>query len=192
MISPPEMRESDDEVDESDDDIVRKFWRKMMERYGNEDDYNRTIIEQFKGPGDPEIIIVVSKLLTGFDAPRNTVLYIARHLKEHSLLQAIARVNRIFDEDGATDKPFGYIIDYTGVLKDLGEALASYDALQGFTEEDIAQTVVSIRVEASQGPRCARGIARYFQIDIQHFRRGGICAPSGRRRYPRRVLSPSL
>jgi type I restriction enzyme R subunit len=66
----------------------------------------------------------VSKLLTGFDAPRNTVLYIARHLKEHGLLQAIARVNRVLDEDGAQEKPFGYIIDYNGVLKDLGQALA--------------------------------------------------------------------
>jgi type I restriction enzyme R subunit len=163
IISPPEMRESDDEVDESDDDIVRNFWRKMMERYGNEDDYNRAIIEGFKGPGDPEIIIVVSKLLTGFDAPRNTVLYIARHLMEHSLLQAIARVNRIFDEDGATDKPFGYIIDYTGVLKDLGEALASYDALQGFTEEDIAQTVVSIRVEAGKVPDAHAALLDIFK-----------------------------
>ena len=69
---------------------MRNFWRKMMDRYGNEDDYNRAIIEGFKGPGDPEIIIVVNKLLTGFDAPRNTVLYIARNLKEHGLLQAIA------------------------------------------------------------------------------------------------------
>ncbi len=92
IISPPEMRESDDEVDESDDDLVRTFWRKMMDRYGSEEDYNRTIVEGFKGPGDPEIIIVVNKLLTGFDAPRNTVLYIARRLKEHGLLQAIARV----------------------------------------------------------------------------------------------------
>ena len=62
-----------------------------------------------------------SKTATGFDAPRNTVLYIARRLKEHGLLQAIARVNRVFDEEGAPDKPFGFIIDYTGVLKDLGK-----------------------------------------------------------------------
>jgi hypothetical protein len=45
----------------------------------------------------------------------------------------------------APEKPFGFIIDYTGVLKNLGDALASYDALQGFSEEDIARTVVSIR-----------------------------------------------
>ena len=152
IISAPEMRESDDEVDESDNDLVRSFWRKMMERYGSEEDYNRAIIEGFKSTGDPEIIIVVSKLLTGFDAPRNTVLYIARHLQEHGLLQAIARVNRVFDEDASQEKPFGYIIDYTGVLKDLGEALATYDALQGFSEEDIAQTIVSIRMEAGRVP----------------------------------------
>lgn len=152
VISPPEMRESDDDVDELDDDVVRNFWRKMMDRYGNEDDYNRSVIESFKGPGDPEIVIVVNKLLTGFDAPRNTVLYIARHLQEHGLLQAIARVNRVFDEEDSQEKPFGYIIDYMGVLKDLGQALASYDALQGFNEEDIAQTVVSIRVEANRLP----------------------------------------
>ncbi len=51
VISAPEMRESEDEVDEADDDLVRTFWRKMMERYGGEDAYNKTIVEQFKGPG---------------------------------------------------------------------------------------------------------------------------------------------
>lgn len=163
IISPPDMREGDDDVDESDDDVVRTFWRKMMDRYGNEDDYNRTIIEGFKGPGDPEIIIVVNKLLTGFDAPRNTVLYIARHLQEHGLLQAIARVNRVFDEEGSPEKPFGFIIDYNGVLKDLGDALASYDALQGFSEEDIAQTVVSIRVEADRVPDAHAALLDIFK-----------------------------
>lgn len=152
VISAPEMRESEDEVDETDDDLVRSFWRKMMERYGGEDAYNRTIVEQFKGPADPDIIIVVDKLLTGFDAPRNTVLYVARRLKEHGLLQAVARVNRVFDEDGAPDKPFGFIIDYTGVLKDLGDALASYDELQAFSPEDIATSVLAIRDEANKVP----------------------------------------
>jgi len=163
IISPPEMRESDDEVDEADNDLVRGFWRKMMERYGSEEDYNRAIVEGFKSAGDPEIIIVVSKLLTGFDAPRNTVLYIARHLQEHGLLQAIARVNRVFDEDASQEKPFGYIIDYTGVLKDLGEALATYDALQGFSEEDIAQTVVSIRMEADRVPDAHAAVLDIFK-----------------------------
>ena len=163
VISAPEMRESEDEVDEVDDDLVRTFWRKMMERYGGEDAYNRTIVEQFKGPADPDIIIVVDKLLTGFDAPRNTVLYVARRLKEHGLLQAIARVNRVFDEDGAPDKPFGFIIDYTGVLKDLGDALASYDALQGFSPEDIASSVSAIRDEASKVPGAHAALLDVFK-----------------------------
>jgi len=163
IISAPEMRESDDEVDESDDDLVRSFWRKMMDRYGGEDAYNKAIVEQFKGPGEPEIIIVVDKLLTGFDAPRNTVLYITRRLKEHGLLQAIARVNRVFDEDGAPEKPFGFIIDYTGVLKNLGAALASYDALQGFSEEDIAQTVVAVREEAAKVPGAHAALLDVFK-----------------------------
>jgi type I restriction enzyme R subunit len=163
VISAPEMRESEDEVDESDDDVVRSFWRKMMERYGGEDAYNKTIVQQFKGPGEPEIIIVVDKLLTGFDAPRNTVLYVARRLKEHGLLQAIARVNRVFDEDGAPEKPFGFIIDYTGVLKNLGAALASYDALQGFSEEDIAQSIVAIRDETSKVPGAHAALLDVFK-----------------------------
>ena len=163
VISPPEMRESDDEIDEADDDLVRSFWRKMMERYDGEEAYDKTIVEQFKGPGDPDIVIVVDKLLTGFDAPRNTVLYIARRLREHALLQAIARVNRVFDEEGAPEKPFGFIIDYTGVLKDLGAALASYDALQGFSEEDIARSIVSIREEANKVPGAHAALLDVFK-----------------------------
>lgn len=163
VISAPDMRESDDEVDERDDDLVRTFWRRIMERYGGEDAYNKTIIDQFKGPSDPDIIIVVDKLLTGFDAPRNTVLYVARKLKEHGLLQAIARVNRVFDEDGAPDKPFGFIVDYTGIFKDLGEALSEYDAMEGFTEADIAQSIVSIREEAGKVPDAHAALLDVFR-----------------------------
>lgn len=163
VISAPELRESDDEVDESDDDLVRTYWRKMLERYGGEEAYNKAVVEQFKGPGEPDIIIVVEKLLTGFDAPRNTVLYIARRLREHGLLQAIARVNRLFDEEGAPEKPFGFIIDYTGVLKDLGSALASYDALQGFSEEDIARSVIAIREEANKVPGAHAALLDIFK-----------------------------
>lgn len=163
VISAPEMRESEDEIDESDDDLVRSFWRKMMERYGGEEAYNKTIIEQFKGPGDPDIVIVVDKLLTGFDAPRNTVLYLTRRLKEHALLQAIARVNRVFDEEGAPEKPFGFIIDYNGILKDLADALASYDSLQGFSEEDIARSVTAIRDEAAKVPAAHAALLDIFK-----------------------------
>ncbi|MCO6185222.1 type I restriction enzyme endonuclease domain-containing protein [Rhizobium sp. L1K21] len=163
VISPPEMRESDDEIDEADDDLVRSFWRKMMDRYSGEEAYNKSIVEQFKGPGDPDIIIVVDKLLTGFDAPRNTVLYLARKLKEHGLLQAIARVNRVFDDEDAPEKPFGFIIDYNGILKDLGEALASYDALENFEDAEIAQSVVAIREEAEKLPGAHAALLDIFK-----------------------------
>src|SRR6202035_3481025 len=77
---------------------------------------------------DPEIVIVVDKLLTGFDAPRNSVLYLTRSLKDHKLLQAIARVNRV-----AEGKDVGLIVDYYGVLEHLSEALEQYtDAANDF------------------------------------------------------------
>ena len=153
VISGPDQREGEHAIDEESDDEVVKFWRRMMERHGGEESYNKTIISKFKGPGEPDILIVVDKLLTGFDAPRNTVLYMARPLREHGLLQAIARVNRVFDEDGAPEKPFGFIIDYCGVLRHLGEALTANDALRDFDEADLQQSVSAIADEARTLPQ---------------------------------------
>jgi type I restriction enzyme, R subunit len=152
VISAPDQREGEKAIDEETDDEVLKFWRRMMERWQGEENYNRGIVEAFKGPGDPEILIVVDKLLTGFDAPRNTVLYLAVEKKEHNLLQAIARVNRVFDDEGAPEKPFGYIIDYCGVLRHLGDALTANDALQAFDEGDLNRAVTSIVDEARTLP----------------------------------------
>jgi len=142
VISAPDDREGEERIDESSTDEVKRFWKTMMERYGDEMTYNSRIIEAFKKREDPEILIVVSKLLTGFDAPRNTVLYLARPLTEHNLLQAIARVNRV-----AEGKDYGYIVDYCSVLGDLNQALSSYSALEGFDEADLAGTVTSIEAE---------------------------------------------
>lgn len=149
IISAPDEREGEKDIDEESDDEVVNFWRRIMDRYGSEEAYNRQNIEAFKGSGNPDILIVVDKLLTGFDAPRNTVLYLARPLKEHGLLQAIARVNRVFDEEEeASEKSFGYVIDYSGVLKYLGEALTANDALANFREVDLDKTITSITEEA--------------------------------------------
>ncbi len=140
LISGPDDREDNEEVDEDPKNEVRKFWDKMMKRFSSsEKEYNKQIINKFKFEDDPEIIIVVSKLLTGFDAPRNTVLYLTKPLKEHNLLQAIARVNRLYD-----GKDYGYILDYYGVLGDLNDALTTYRALQGFDEEDIEGTIINV------------------------------------------------
>jgi len=80
VISPPDMREGYDETDDETTDDVVKFWQKMMKRYGSEEEYTKQLINQFKHGSEPEILIVVDKLLTGFDAPRNTVLYLCRIL----------------------------------------------------------------------------------------------------------------
>ncbi len=80
--------------------------------------------------GEPEILVVVDMLLTGFDAPVEQVLYLDRPMKEHGLLQAIARVNRRFSNrrDGVeTEKTYGLVVDYHGVSRDLEEALSTFD-----------------------------------------------------------------
>jgi type I restriction enzyme R subunit len=148
IISPPDMREGFSETDEESQDEVVKFWQKMMKRYGSEEEYTKQLINQFKHGGEPEILIVVDKLLTGFDAPVNTVLYLCRVLREHTLLQAIARVNRLY-----AGKDFGFIIDYASVLGELDKALSMYSAFEGFDEADIAGTLNSISLEIEKLPQ---------------------------------------
>lgn len=148
IISPPDIREGYEEVDAGPTDGVGQFWDKMMKRFGSEEEYTKQIINQFKRGDDPEILIVVDKLLTGFDAPRNTVLYLCRTLREHTLLQAIARVNRIHE-----GKAFGYIIDYASILGELDKALTLYDAFEGYDENDLAGTLIPISEEVHKLPQ---------------------------------------
>ena len=152
IISPPDENEGNDDIDDASKDLVRGFWAKMMHRYKTEDEYNRQIIEAFKGSGNPEILIVVSKLLTGFDAPRNTVLYVCKALREHNLLQAIARVNRLYEDEDA-EKQFGFIIDYEGLLGELDSALTAYTAFEGYDGADLAGTVHDVREEIRRLPQ---------------------------------------
>ena len=86
LISGPDDREGNEEVEEENLPAVQQFWKKMMAKHGSEKQYNRNVINAFKHGDEPEIIIVVDKLLTGFDAPRNTVLYLTRQLKDHTLV----------------------------------------------------------------------------------------------------------
>jgi type I restriction enzyme R subunit len=153
VISAPDSREGYETVDDEPTDAVVKFWQKMMKRFGSEEEYNKQIISRFKYGEEPEILIVVDKLLTGFDAPRNTVLYLTRNLKEHTLLQAIARVNRVYEDESGASKEFGYIVDYASVLGELDSALTMYGALEGFDEEDLAGTLTSVRDEIAKLPQ---------------------------------------
>ena len=94
---------------------VADFLREVKANHQSLQKYEEAVIESFThSPDGIEIIIVVDKLLTGFDAPRNTVLYLAKQMKDHNLLQAIARVNRLFDNDNpVAAKTSGFIVDYS-------------------------------------------------------------------------------
>ena len=86
-------------------------------------------------PGQMKLLIVVDKLLTGFDAPSATYLYIDKQMRDHGLFQAICRVNRL---DG-DDKDYGYIVDYKDLFKSLEGAVKDYTsgALDGYDKEDV-------------------------------------------------------
>lgn len=142
VISPPDDREGEESAYTTTADEVKSFWRSMLDQYGNSVRYEENIINQYKHDSHPEIIIVVDKLLTGFDAPRNTVLYLTRKLRGHTLLQAIARVNRLYP-----DKDYGYIVDYAGVVTELDEALLTYSDIGDFDMEDLEGTMIDINEE---------------------------------------------
>ncbi|MFN8864985.1 MAG: type I restriction endonuclease subunit R [Flavobacteriales bacterium] len=148
LISSIDEREGEESAYEKSTEKENQFWKRMMDEHGNARTYEKNIINRFKNQKEPEIIIVVDKLLTGFDEPKNTVLYLTRNLKGHKLLQAIARVNRIYP-----DKEFGYIIDYYGVIDNLGDALAMYSSLDEFDKEDLEGTLTNIGDEIKKLPQ---------------------------------------
>lgn len=144
LITSPDTREGDVDSFGEVSNIETAFWNRMMDEHGSPQKYETNLINRFKD-GDTEIIIVVDKLLTGFDEPKNTVLYLDRGLREHTLLQAIARVNRVCD-----DKEFGYVIDYYGVLGELNTALDIYN---DFDSEDLEGTYTDISNEVEKLPQ---------------------------------------
>lgn len=129
VMSPPDSREGNTEVDESTTPLVTQWWK---ENVGTQDEqvYSKALIERFADENDPlKLLIVVDKLLTGFDEPKNTVLYIDKPLKEHNLIQAIARVNRLHPK-----KQFGLLIDYRGILSELDTTIGKYQDLASRTQ----------------------------------------------------------
>ena len=140
VISPPDMRESVDDVDEGTDNMVIDYWEKMMKLYGDADTYEEAMKNKFCD-GEIDILIVCSKLLTGFDAPVCQVLYIDKELKEHGLLQAIARTNRLHD-----GKEYGLIVDYRGLIQKLDAAMDMYSGagLENFEGRDLRGVVIDV------------------------------------------------
>ena len=149
VFTPPDSRKDNEDVWQESSSASRNYWDGLMKQFRDQDSYENYVVEKFIDPEDTdvEMLIVVSKLLTGFDAPVNTLLYLAKPLKGHNLLQAIARVNRLF-----TGKEFGYIIDYVGVLGKLDEALTEYSALEDFEEDDLLNAVADMSDEVRKVP----------------------------------------
>ncbi|MFO0576096.1 MAG: HsdR family type I site-specific deoxyribonuclease [Polyangia bacterium] len=137
-----------EESGEGTTDALEKYaiYRQMLADWFNEppeqalnkvDAFEQAVKKKFvEEPGQMKLLIVVDKLLTGFDAPPATYLYIDKQMRDHGLFQAICRVNRL---DG-DDKEFGYIVDYKDLFKSLEGAVQDYTsgALDGYDREDVA------------------------------------------------------
>ena len=136
-----------EESNEGQSEKIRKYeiYQKMLADYFEEDkatainktgEFEKQVKEKFiKEPAQMKLLIVVDKLLTGFDAPSATYLYIDKKLRDHGLFQAICRVNRLDGED----KDYGYIIDYQDLFHSIEGAINDYTsgALDGYDKDDV-------------------------------------------------------
>ena len=137
-----------EETGEGFTEKLRKYdiYRKMLaEHFGESEDTAMRKVERFEKevkkrfieePGRMKLLIVVDKLLTGFDSPPATYLYIDKKMQDHGLFQAICRVNRL---DG-DDKEYGYIVDYKDLFRSLEQSISDYtgEAFEAFDREDVA------------------------------------------------------
>lgn len=174
VISPPDTREGHESVDEKTLPEVQAWWKQNV---GNqpEEDYTQRVKEEFATDGAPDLLIVVDKLLTGFDEPRNTVLYIDKPLKEHNLIQAIARVNRLHEQ-----KDHGLLVDYRGILSALDTAIKAYQDLAegtqgGYAIDDIEGLYSQINTEYKRLPGLHKKLWDIFRYvynkqDLEQYR----------------------
>lgn len=141
VMSPLDQREGYEEVDEEPKERVRRFWKKVVEEYPDNEKYEEHIKSEFVDGDGIEILIVIDKLLTGFDAPKASVMYIDKKLKEHTLLQAIARVNRLYE-----GKEWGVIVDYRGLIEELDSAMKVYSGagLENYDGQDLDGALVDV------------------------------------------------
>lgn len=150
---------SKEDAGDGDNEQIRKYdiYRQMLadhfgvtpdEAVGRIGDFEKQVKEKFiNEPGQMRLLIVVDKLLTGFDAPSATFLYIDKKMRDHGLFQAICRVNRL---DG-DDKTYGYVIDYRDLFKSMESAIHEYTngALDGYAKEDI-EGLLKDRIEEAR------------------------------------------
>lgn len=181
VISPPDTREGNSEVDEDTLPEVQKWWKQnIADKKLDPEQYERDVIADFGSEGDPDLLIVVDKLLTGFDEPRNAVLYIDKPLEGHNLIQAVARVNRLHDA-----KRYGVLVDYRGILEKLDTAVRAYQELEsrtqgGFDIADIEGLYQSFSTEYKRLPTLHDRLWTFFK---------GVANKKDPEQY-RQVLSP--
>lgn len=123
---------------ESEDEYKYRIYKEMTDGHKSVSAFEAYAKKEFiDHPKNMRLLIVVDKLLTGFDAPSACVLYIDKHMENHNLFQAICRVNRV---DG-DDKEYGYIVDYQNLFECISGAIGDYTsdgaALSGYDKEDI-------------------------------------------------------
>jgi len=140
---PPEMSDIVMTVNSGEDDYAA---------YRRDRDAEEKLLDRFRDPADPlKILIVTSKLLTGFDAPILQAMYLDKPLRDHTLLQAIRRTNRPYGEA----KTHGLIVDYLGVFDDVARAIQ-------FDEEGITRVVKNINELSGRLPEAVQKCLAYF------------------------------
>lgn len=155
------------EAEDAEEFKKYEVYTQMLNGQSTEDfeaEAKRKFIEE---PAQMKLLIVVDKLLTGFDAPPCTYLYIDKSMRDHGLFQAICRVNRLDGEE----KDFGYIVDYKQLFGDLANALNKYTAgaFEGYAAEDIEGLIKDRLVEAR----------KYLDTTLEELEDlcGGVSAP---------------
>jgi type I restriction enzyme, R subunit len=125
--------------------------------YDRSKDAEERLLDNFRNPHHPlQFLIVTAKLLAGFDAPILQAMYLDKPLKEHNLLQAITRTNRVYPrQDDGPEKQFGLIVDYVGVFDDVAKSLR-------FDEEEMLRVVENIEGLKEQLPEAIADCLAYF------------------------------
>ena len=143
----------------------------------NAEEFEKEVKKKFVDePGQMKLLIVVDKLLTGFDAPPATYLYIDKHMQDHALFQAICRVNRLDGED----KEYGYIIDYMDLFRSLEKSVQDYtsEAFDGYDTEDVEGLLTNRLEKAKEDLEEAREAVKALcepvkppkdTLDYQHY-----------------------
>lgn len=159
LITAPDDREGEEIAYGDMAQEVKEFWKRMMDEHGTPQKYQENLITRFKKQDIPELMIVVDKLLTGFDEPKVAVMYLDRNLKGHTLLQAVARVNRTCE-----GKDYGYIIDYYGVLRELDDALSIYSEYDEDDREVFRDTLVPVSDKIAELPQRHSDLWELFKM----------------------------